>query len=146
GLLRVEGAREFVEQETQGLGEALIDLHGGSDAGEKVVLGGVTTEPVTEKGKPSPGREDSAAENCPGEKADPVDFVLNCCEGHNGNGEQDVQGQRSPQTVAQPDSPADEQKQKPRGHRKWRDVEKDAEGQQVAQQRKTPIAITQKVF
>jgi hypothetical protein len=66
---------EIVEEKTEGFGQSLVDLHGGSDAGQKIAFGGKEASAVTEKGEAGASREGTTGDANPGKYAHPVDFA-----------------------------------------------------------------------
>ena len=57
----MEGSGELVEEQAEALGETLIDLHGGGDAGEEFVLDGEEAVAVAEKGDAGAGGKRGAS-------------------------------------------------------------------------------------
>ena len=71
----MEGASEFGEQQAKRFGKALIDLHGGGNAGEEGVLHGELAVAVAKKSDAGAGREDGGEKSYPRKDAQPLNLA-----------------------------------------------------------------------
>ena len=116
GLLGLKRLREFFEKKAKRFGEALFDLHGGGDGGEKMILRGEAAAAVAEKGQARAGGEHGNDDGDPGEEMEAAsvafDHVYESDEQSESAGDRNC-GAKSPAAAR---CVGNKQERKPDGH------------------------------
>ncbi len=146
GFLGVEGAGELFEEEAEALGEALVDLHGGGDAGEEFLLDGEEAVAVAEESDAGSGGEGGASQAEPGNDAEEVDFAFDDGEKNDFKGEQAGQGKCGVQAPADARDITDEKIRKPGRNHRWADDHEIAEGDEIDEERQVPGPTWENLF
>jgi len=145
-LFGAEDDGEIVEEQAQRFGEALVDLHGGSDAGEKIAFRGEETGAVAEKGEAGASGKGTAGDADPGKHAHPMDFAADGGESYEKKREDARDGQSGVKSPASAGYVTNEEIRKPRGDREGADVHESGEGEDVANERQVPRAASKNLL
>ena len=146
GFLGVKSTGKLFEEETQALGKALIDFHGGGDTGEEFLLDGEEAVAVAQESDAGSSRECCTSQAEPGNDAEEVDLAFDDGEENNFKGEQASQGKSGVQSPADTRHITDEQIRKPCGNHRGADDHEIAEGDEVDEQREMPGPTWENLF